>query len=799
METLNQDLRYACRLLRKNPAFTTLALLTLALGIGANTAIFSAINGVLLRSLPYPRADQLISIDGGHSRPDLEDFSRQSHTIAQMGGFAEWSFDLIGKAEPEQVKAELVSLNLFPALGVNAQLGRTLTGQDDVIGGAPIVVVSHRFWVQRLGADPAVIGRTLNLTGKSYTVVGVMPAGFLLPRGQAEIFVPMRVGYPEAANERGVHSQYAIARLAPDASRQQAQAEVDAIGKRLGEMYPEQNRHRRFSVVGLQERVVRNVRRTLLILFGAVGFVLLIASANFANLLLARASARQAEVQTRLALGAGFGRLVRQMLTESVVFGLLGGIAGIIFGFGLLQALLVSKPAQLPSLANVTLDGNVLGYAVSISCLTGLIFGLFPAIEAARSARSASMQQRIAEARHGGSSLFRQALIVSEVALCVILLCSSGLLIRSFVGVQKVNPGFEPSRALTAQLWLRENRYHEISSQDRLLQDVLDGVQHLPGAQSAALVTEMPLSGMHLGHGFIIEGRPPIAVGAEPFAETNLISPGYFQTLQVPLLKGRAFTNEDRAGSPFVAIVNDSMARQYWPGENPLGARIRYARGSNEPWMTVVGVVADVKANGLDQPDDPTIYTPIFQKQEAWRRWATIVIRSAGTPPMELAPTMKKQVWIFDAHLPLVQVQPLTFYLEESLADRRFNTLLLGILATMALALAMVGVFGVISYTVSLRTREFGIRMALGAIRSDLMRIVFGGALRMVGIGIAIGLLTASGVTRLLSGWLYQVSSRDPLTFFAVTLLLFGVALIASYVPAHRAAKIEPMVALRCE
>ena len=799
MDTLLQDVRYSFRLVVRNPGFAVVAVLTLALGIGANTAIFSVVNAVLLRSLPYPVADRLISIDGGQSRPDLEDFSRQSHTIAQLGGFADWSFDLIGKGEPEQVKAALVSLNLFPALGVNPQLGRTITEQDDELGGAPVVVISHRFWMQRLGGDANVIGRSLNLTGKSYTIVGVMPADFLLPRGQAEIFVPMRVGYPEAANERGVHFQYAIGRLAPNTSRQQAQAEVDAIGKRLGEMYPEENRDRHFSVVALQDRVVRNVRRTLLVLLGAVGFVLLIASANFANLLLARASARQAEVQTRLALGAPSARLIRQMLTESVSLGLLAGVVGTAFAFGLLRALLAAKPAQLPSLATVTLDVRVLAFAVLVSFITGLVFGLYPALEAVASAKRASMQQRIAEARQRGSSLFRQALIVSEVALCVMLLCGSGLLIRSLIQLQNVNPGFDTANVLTAQVWLPENRYHAAAPQDRVLQDILNGVQHIPGAQSASLVTELPLSGQHLSHDFLIEGRPAIPVGSEPDAETNLISPGYFQTLYIPFLKGRDFTPADRARSPLVAIINDSMAKQYWPGQDPLGSRLRYARSQEIKWMIVVGVVADVKANGLDQPDDPTIYTPIFQKQEEWRRWATIAIRSAGVPPMQLGPGVKQQVRKFDAQLPLVQVQPLGWYLEESLAERRFNTLLLSILAAMALALAMVGLYGVISYTVSLRTREFGIRVALGAVRSDILGIVLGDAMRMIVAGAVIGLVAAFGITRILSRFLYEVSSRDPLTFAATTLVLVGVALLATYIPARRATQVDPVVALRYE
>jgi len=799
MHALRQDVRYGVRVLRKNPAFTLVAALTLSLGIGANTAIFSVVNGVLLRPLPYTNPYELISIDRSQSAPDLEDFQRQGHAIAQLGGYADWSFDLLGKAEPEQVKGALVSVNLFPALGVKPLLGRTLGADDDRLGGAPMVLVSHRFWTQRMGADPEVIGKSLNLTGKSYTVIGVMPAGFILPRGEPELFVPLKIGYPEAANQRGVHFNFAIGRLAPHTSIQQAQAEITAISKRLAEIYPEENRGRQYTIVGLHDRVVRNVRATLLLLLGAVGFVLLIASSNFANLLLARASARRAELQTRLALGASASRLVRQLLTESLLLGLLGGTGGIGLAFVALQALLAAKPKQLPTLATLNIDTTVLVFALAISSLTGLLFGLFPAADIVREAKRAGVQQGIAEARHSRSTLFRQVLIASEVALCVTLLCGSGLLIRSLVRLQDVSPGFETESILTAQLWLRENHYHDVAAQDRILRNIVEGLEHAPGVQSAALVTEPPLSGQHLSHNFIIAGRPPIPVGSEPDVDTNLVSPSYFETLKIPILKGRVFTPEDRAGAPPVAIINLSMAKQFWGSEDPIGARVAYARSSQRTWMNVVGVVADVRASGLDQPDEPTIYTPIFQKQEEWRRWATIGIRSSGIPPLELAPLLKKQVWRLDDQLPLVQIQPLSYFLEESLAERRFNTFLLGVLASVSLALAMVGIYGVISYTVAQRTREFGIRMALGAVTSDLLGIVLIAALKLIVAGAATGLVAALLLTRVLSGMLFGISSRDPLTFLSITLLLLTVALAAALVPALRASSVDPVVALRHE
>lgn len=798
MDTLYQDVRYALRILRKSPSFALIAVLTLALGIGANTAIFTVVDAVLLRSLPYPQAAQLVSIDGGQSRPDLQDFEQQGHTLSQVGAFAEWHFDLVAQGEPQQVKADLISLSLFQALGVNAELGRTLSPQDDQLGGEPVVVVSHNFWQQRLGGDAHALGRVLNLTGKNYTIVGVMPASFKLPRGQAELFVPFRVGYPEAANERGVHFQYAIARVAPGASLAQAQSEIDAIAAGLSQRYPEEDRDRHFSLVPLQERVVRNARQTLLVLLGAVGFVLLIASANFANLLLARASGRRAEAQVRLALGALPGRLIRQLLTESVLLAALGGALGIALAYGGLRVLLAMRADNLPSLSVVNIDSHVLLFALAVSLLTGCIFGLMPAIEAASTALRSNVGGTARQESRSASGL-RRALIIGEVSLSIVLLCGSGLLIRSLVRLQNQNPGFNPSGLLIAELWLPDTKYHQIPPQDRLLRNVLEGLQHTAGVQSAALVTELPLSGQNLTHNFIIAGRPPIPVGSEPDAETSLVSPDYFHTLEIPILKGRAFLPSDRADTPLVAIINQSMARQYWPGEDPIGSRIRFARQTPSEWLTVVGVTGDVKSQGLDQDEGPMVYTSIFPKQEPWRRWAWIVVRSVAGPPSELASAVKKQVWAFDSQLPLVQVHPMEWLLDDSLAERRFNTLLLGILAAGSLLLAMIGVYGVISYAVSQRTREFGIRMAVGASRAHLLRLVIGQGFRVVLLGVVLGLIAAAALTRVLSGMLFGVSAGDALTFVSATVVLVAVALLACYVPARRATKVDPVVALRWE
>jgi putative ABC transport system permease protein len=798
METLLYDLRFGVRMLRKNPAFTTVAVLTLALGIGANTAIFSVVNAVLLRPLPYANPHELITFRSSQSWPDLYDIQQQDRSLEKIGAFANWQFDLLGKGEPEQIQAALVSLDLFDVLGVPPASGRTFSSPDDQPSGARVVVVSHGFWQRKLGGDPGAIGRSLILTGNTYTIAGVMPAGFRLPSGEAEIWVPFRAGYPEAAQARGVHVQYAIARLNPNVTMVQAQGELDAIAKRLGQLYPDENRGRRYIAMPLQQRVAGNIRPALLVLFGAVGLVLLIASLNFANLLLAKASTRTAEAQLRAALGATPGRLVRQFLTESLLISLLGGIAGLALGYYGVTLLLLLKPQDLPAIAAITIDRSVLLFTLGISLLTGCLFGLFPILQVILPSSSVGLKSgKMVSWQSRTTVRLRQMMVVGELAISLMLLCCAGLLIRSLWRLQSTDSGFNLQGVTTARVWLPQDRYAEIAQQNRFFTQLEEQVSRVPGVQSAALVTELPLSGNHIPHNFVIAGRAPLAVGTEPEADTNLVSPAYFSTLQIPLRQGRFFNAADREGAPLVAIVNDAMARQYFGKETPLGTQLYFARDEKHTRFTIVGVVGDVKESGPDQDAEPTIYAPIMQKQEPWRRWAAIVVRSGEMPA--ISQSIKNSAWAVDPQIPVNKIAPLADLLADSMAPRRFNTVLLVIFAAAALLLAMVGIYGVISYTVTQRTQEIGVRIALGASTLNVSWMVLRQGLGMAALGILLGVAGSLAAGRLLVTLLFGVGARDLATFLATAVLLTIVALLATYIPARRAAKVDPMVALRYE
>jgi len=798
-ETLLYDLRFAARMLRKNPGFTLVAVLTLALGIGANTAIFSVVNAVLLRPLPYAHPQELITLRSFNSWPDLYDIQQQSRSLEKIGAYANWQFDLLGNGEPEQVQASLVSLDLFDTLGVPPALGRTFSTTDDQLNGARVAVVSYGFWQRKLGGDPSAIGRAITLTGNSYTVAGVMPADFRLPTGEAELWVPFRVGYPEAASARGVHMQYTIARLKPGVTQAQAQSELDAIAKRLGKLYPSENRGRRYISMPLHQRVTGNIRPALLVLFGAVGFVLLIASLNFANLLLAKASTRRNEAQVRAALGATPRRLIRQFLTESMLISLLGGAAGLALGSYGIRLLLLLKPQDLPTLASVTVDSSVLLFTLGISLLTGCLFGLLPVLQIILPTSVAAPKTGKAVSSQSRSAIkLRQVMIVGELAISLMLVCGAGLLIRSLWHLQNVDTGFNTQNIVSARLWLPEGRYAEIAQQNQFFSELEQQLAHQPGVQSAALVTEMPLSGNHIPHNFVIAGRPPVAVGTEPEAETNLVSTGYFSTLQIPLLQGRFFNDADRGDAPLAAIVNEAMVRRYFDKDNPLGAQLYFARDEKRAHFTIVGVVADAKEYGPDQDAEPAIYMPILQKQEPWRRWAAIVVRT-NESPLAMGQTLKKAVWTVNPQIPVNKVGPLTDLLTDSLAPRRFNTILLVIFAATALLLAVVGVYGVISYTVTQRTQEIGVRIALGASTMNVFWMVLKQGLGMIAMGIVLGVAGSFAAGQALVSLLFGVGARDLLTFTVTATLLAIVALLATYIPARRATKVDPMVALRYE
>jgi len=791
------DWKYALRSLGKNPAFTVIAVITLALGIGANTAIFSVVNGVLLRPLPYPNPARLTTLKSNQSVPELEDLQAQSQSFESMGGVSYQAADYSGGAEPIQIELGLVASDFFRVLGGRATLGRTLTAEDDRFGGARVLVLSHGLWQRQFGGDAAIIGRNINLAGQSYNIIGVTTPDFRPPRATMEAFVPIHVFYPIAAKSRGAHLLRAYARLRSGVTMAEAQNELRVIDQRLAQANPEENKNRQSVLLSLHERMVGNIRPALLVLFGAVGLVLLIACANFANLLLARMAARTQELTVRAALGAGRGRLIRQVLVESVVLALMGGVAGLLLGSWGMDALLSLRPDDLPRVENVHLDGTVLFFTIALALVTGVVFGILPAWQATRveiRGVLSSAGRSVTTAR----SRFRNGLVVAELGLALVLLIGAGLLGKAFWRLTSVAPGFNPENVLTMRVELPEARYKTVKPQTQFREQVLDNMNALPGVQ-AAIVSEMPLGGNALNHNFIIEGRPPIVKGEEPELYSRAVMGDYFNVLGIPLLQGRALTRDDRAETPAVGVINESMARQYFRGENPIGARIRWARSEGVDWITIVGVVGNVRHFGLANSEEPALYTPFAQSGQDWKRWSEFVVRMQGKARAGLVSQLKRMVWKADPTIPVTQVRSMSEVLSISFAEQRFNTLLLAIFAGVALLLASVGLYGVLAFTVAQRTREIGIRMALGAQARDVLRLVLRQGLTLSLLGVAAGVCVSLAGTRVLARLLYGVAPTDPATFAAVALVLITVALAASYVPARRAMKVDPMVALRYE
>ncbi len=798
MERLWQDLRYGARMLAKRPAFTAIAIITLALGIGANTAIFSVVNAVLLRPLPYDKPERLVTMQSNQSLPDLEDIKAQSQSFDSLGGAVMQALDYTGEAEPIQTQAALCNADLFKALGARAAIGRTISEEEDRYGGERVVTLSHAFWQRNFGGDQSAIGKAITLSGNSYVIIGVMPADFTMPRENPDLWASVRVANPIAAQFRGVHFLRAYLRLKEGVSIAEAQAEMASIDQWLEQQYPDENKDRRRTLIELRERVVGNTRPALLVLFGAVGLVFLIACANFANLLLARAASRRQEMVIRAALGAGRARLIRQMLTESVLLALLGGIGGLMLAMWGIDLLVALKPANLPRLSAIRIDLWTLGFTFVVSVLTGIIFGLLPAIGASKLNVNEALKENSRSATTG-AALFsvRNLLVASEMVFALMLLIAAGLLIKSFSQLWKVNPGFETKNLMTMRVELPEARYREIAKQAQFRSQALDNLNSQPGVE-AALVSELPLSGDELTHNFVIEGRPPLMPGEEPELDTRSVSRDYLRAMKIPLLKGREFAAADKLGAPTVGMVNESFVRQYFPNEEVIGARIRWARQNPPNWMTIIGVVGDVTHLGLDQAEQPAFYGLYEQQDQPWKRWMYVVARS-DQDPATLAGLMKNQVWKVDNQIPATKVQTMDAVMAASVAERRFNMLLLGIFAAVAAILAAIGIYGVMSHTVSERTHEIGLRMALGATSRDVFALVLKQGAAVVLTGMAIGLAGAYIVTRLMSSLLYKVSATDPATFAVISALLAAVAFAACYIPARRAMKVDPMIALRYE
>jgi putative ABC transport system permease protein len=801
------DLRFALRMLLKNPGFTIVTIIALALGIGANTAIFSVVNTVLLRPLPYKDPERLVMVwedasKSGHPRDtptaaNFVDWRNQNQVFEGMAAITDESFNLTGVGDPERLEGMRVSATLFPLLGVEPQLGRVFTAAEDQPGSQRVVLLSYGLWQRRFGGDPSIAGKPLTLNGKTYIVVGVMPARFQFPTTDNQIWVPIAFTSEEAA-DRGVHYLQVVARLKSGVTLPQAQAEMSTIASRLQQQYPETNTDVGAAVTSLHEYLVGDIKPALLILLGAVGLVLLIACANVANLLLARAAVRQKEIAVRVALGARRLRLVRQFLTESILLSMLGGIVGLVIAYTGLVLLKAFLPENISQAREISIDLKVLGFTLFVSVATGVIFGLAPAIQAVRFKQSETLKEGGRDAATGGSGKrLRSLLVTAEVAISLVLLIGAGLLINSFVRLRNVDPGFRSDNLLTMKIVMPDAKYLDRPRRIAFYNDLLQRVQSLAGVRSAAITTNLPL--YHQGNSIAvnIEGRPEPPPGQENIVVTRIISPGYFDTMTIPLLSGRKFSDQDILTSPSVAVISETMARSFWPNEDPVGKRIGIGEiKSDRDWTTVIGVARDVRQIQLTAAPEPQMYLTYLQFGFFDSR--DLVVKT-DVDPASMAATVRKAVWEIDKDQPVSNIQTMEAILADSIAQQRFSMVLLAIFAGVALVLAAVGIYGVMSYSVAQRTREIGIRMALGAQTGAVLKLAVGYGIKLVLIGIAIGLIAAFALTRLMSTLLFGVTATDPITFTLISLLLICVAALASYIPARRATKVDPMIALRYE
>jgi len=807
MDEWRQDLRYGLRMLVKTPGFTAVAVLTLALGIGANTAIFSVINAMLLRPLPYDEAARLMFLTEwseqvpqmSFSVANFKDVRDQSTVFEALVASNGANFILTGEAgEAERLNGRQVSSGLFATLRKQPILGRAFTAEEDRPGAEPVALLSEGFWERRFGRDPSVVGRPLSLSGESFTVIGVMPGSFHGSLRQVDVFTPLlrlegRIG---GEDNRGNHPGiYVVGRLKPSVTEEQARTEVVALARRLAEQHPNTNARQSMTLEPLHEAVVGEMRPALMLLLGAVAFVLLIACANVANLLLARAAHREKEIAIRIAMGAKRGRLVRQLLTESVLLSLAGGVVGILLAFAGVRGLVASLPANVPRADEIGIDGPVLAFTAGMAFLTGLVFGLAPALRMVR----ADVHDALKEGGRGGSEgpghhRMRSGLVVGEVSLALILLVGAGLLLRSFSRVVHADPGFRSEGVLTASVPLPQASYPEHDQRAAVARRAIDNARVMPGVRQAALT--LPLLGGWQS-GFSVEGRPEAGPGQLPSADITRVSSDYFEVMGVRLIEGRTFADRDATGAPLVCMVDETFAKAHWPGESPIGRRVKFGRHSNaeNPWMEVVGVVAHVKNYGVDEDSRAELYLPYLQNSVG----AFTLVVHTDADPASLAASIRRAVGAADAGLPVYSVRTLDDIVYDRTAQRRLAVLLISIFAGVALLLAAVGIYGVMSYAVAQRTREIGIRMALGAERDHILRMVLrhGTALAVAGVGI--GLVAAFGLARLITSLLFQTSAADPPTFSIVPAVLIAVALLACYLPARRATRVDPLVALRYE
>ena len=808
MQTLLQDLRYAFRLLAKSPGFTAIAILTLALGIGANTAIFTVVNGVLLRPLAFRDPSRLVIVAEKSPFPTIStsyqnyvDWRDQSRTFESLEATRGTLITLTGKGEAERLGARMATAGLFPLLGVEASVGRTFLAEEDKPGGAPVVLLSYGLWQRRFGGSGEIIGKPINLNSRPYTVVGVLPSGFQILQ-PADVFFPFTPWAATLPDDRNWHPGIiAIGRLKPGVSREQSLAEMVGITRRLEEQYPDFNTGTSADVIGLQEQMVQNVRPALLLLLGAVSLVLLIACVNVANLLLARAASRSREVAIRTALGAGRARVIRQLMTESVLLSLGGGVLGVLMAWAALGPLLKISAGSVPQVLPIELNRWVLFFTFVVSLLTGLFFGLVPALRTAK----LDLRETLNEGSRGSTSgpgqhRLRGVLVASEIALAALLLVGSGLLLRSFARLQDVPPGFQADHLLVADVPVTQAAYPRPEQRFEFFDRLVERAKILPGVRSAGAASFLPVSGGGSIIHFNITGRPPKTPHDYVAAGYRAITPNYLETLGVPLLRGRLLSPADGERASAVAVINASMANKYFPNENPLGKRIQLGATPDNsiPTMEIVGVVGDVRP-GLGEDPQTEMYLPYRQADLVLPvLQLSVVLRTAADPQLETS-ALRSALAEIDPNEPLVNVRTMEDNMAASVAQPRFRTWLIGIFAAVALLLAAVGVYGVMSYTVTQRTSEIGIRVTLGAQPGDVFRIVVGEGLRLALAGVGAGIVAALAMTRVLRSFLYGISAYDPLTFLGVALLLTAVAVTASFFPARRATLVDPMVALRYE
>jgi putative ABC transport system permease protein len=824
VEALWQDVRYALRWLRKSPGFTAVAILTLALGVGANAAIFSIVNSVLLRPLPYRDPERLVRIffnepglglrDVTVSKPELDDLTDRAGVFEEVSAIAGGSANLTGVKQPERLEFVLIGFDYFSMLGATPQIGRLYAPQDVVPGFSPNVVISDALWRRDFGADPNALGRTFRFDGDPATIIGVLPPGFRHPGPtvSGDVQVWSAAGFSAEPFPKPIRSNRGlnagtIGRLKPGLTLTEAQARLTAMAADLRKNFPTDyppQAQWMIEIQPLQEVLVGKVRPMLTVTLGAVILIVFIVSLNIANLLLARASGRQQEMAVRLALGASRGRVIRQMLTESLLLSSIGGLAGVATAFSTLGFILRFVPSNIPRLSEVRIDWMVLGFAFLISIFTGLLFGLVPALHSAKVALCAAIREG---GRGSGYSnrtgRLRDVLIVSELAFAVVLMVGAGLLLRTLRDLLRENPGFNPTQVVAANIWLpvpddpKEDPYVGIAPKVTFDRELLRRMRTIPGVELAAITTDLPTTSHSLNdplgnEALSIEDRPAES-SADLRAERVRISPDYFKLMQAPLVHGRSFSEGDEDGKQPVAIVDETTARKYWPGRDPLGRHVRFGQDPTRPWMTIVGIVKDIKSDGLDVDGVPHIYVSIYQNP--WR--AQSVVLRTSLPASALESQIRHEVQSIDPGLPLFNVSSMNDVLDASLASRRFSAQLVGGFAGLALLLASIGIYGLLAYMVSQRSREIGLRMALGASRNHVLKLFLQKGVALAGIGIAAGVVFSASTASLMASLLYRVRPHDPTVFLAVPLLLFAVAVVASYLPARRATKVDPMIALR--